>query len=112
MSIGSSGEHDFSIAQLVAGSICYPFVQVLYEKGMIWELPQQVSYQIYMLNQSGESEVSFVWDYGEGSNKGIYDGRRSRYILNFDNHIQKNVDNDVCRRFRLVWRSLTEWDYK
>ena len=81
-------------------------IQVDFNDGMWWAMPQELSDGILQKWQLGAQEVSFVWDW-KGKRKGSYrpDGEEtpiSRYIIDFDTMEQRNLDNNRTRKVQVV----------
>ena len=84
-----------------------PIVEVAFKYGKWWQIPFEMSQQIYKKYLANE-DAGYTWDWGDtrhGSWQGS-DGEGSsinRYLLNFETWTQTNMDNGRKRTFRIVW---------
>ena len=81
-------------------------IQVAFNNGMWWTMPQELSTGILAEWRDGAQQVSFVWDW-QTSREGSYapDGATTslnRYLIDFTTMHQRNIDNDRTRRVRVV----------
>ena len=81
-------------------------IQVSFPNGMWWAMPQELSDFILEQWNHGAQEVVFIWDWKasrlgswkpDGANTSI-----SRYIINFDTMVQRNLDNNRMRKVKVV----------
>ena len=74
--------------------------------GMWWAMPHDLSDPILDQWINGSQQVSFVWDWEE-TRRGSYrpdgaDTSLNRYIIDFDDMRQRNLDNDRIRSVKVV----------
>ena len=98
-----------------------PVIEIAFKNGMWWCLPEALSKAIYETSLAHDV-VSYIWDWGDrrpGSWKLVqWDGSEektsiNRYVLDFGNKTQTNIDNGRLRSFRVVYTkdvSLAEWN--
>ena len=84
-----------------------PIIEVAFRNGMWWALPQDMSQQLYDKYQAREVEIGYTWDWGE-SRTGSWrpddeETSINRYLLDFEEGIQRNIDNNRQRTMRIVW---------
>ena len=84
-----------------------PVMEVAFKNGMWWALPQDMSQQLVDKYRAGEVNIGYTWDWGS-SRTGSWkhnDGETciNRYMLNFEEGIQRNIDNNRHRTMRIVW---------
>ena len=84
-----------------------PIIEVAFQHGMWWALPQDLSQQLYEKYQAREVDIVYTWDWGD-SRIGSWkpDGEETninRYLLDFEEGIQRNIDNNRQRTMRIVW---------
>ena len=84
-----------------------PIIEVAFRNGMWWALPQDLSQQLYDRYQAREVDIGYTWDWGEsriGSWKPDDEETSiNRYLLYFEEGIQRNIDNNRQRTIRIVW---------
>ena len=73
--------------------------------GIYWMMPVELSDSILKQRDDGSKEVSFVWDWE--CPRGTYwvDGEQTsinRYMINFDEMLQRNLDNDSWRKVKII----------
>ena len=91
----------------------HPILEVAFRQDMWWSLPREMSQSIFDLFVAGENAV-YTWDWG-GTRSGSWqpDGAATpinRYVINFDDMVQRNLDNDRMRSVRFVWvQNEDEW---
>ena len=68
-----------------------------------WMMPRELSGPIVEKWRSGETLVSFVWNW-HGTRQGSYilNTDFSRYVIDFTTMTQRNIDNDRTRTIRVV----------
>ena len=84
-----------------------PIVEVAFRHGLWWSLPQETSGEIYEKYINGQDAV-YTYDWGEGGRAGSWmpDGEVTninRYLVDFVNFVQTNMDNGRKRSVRIVW---------
>ena len=84
-----------------------PIVEVAFNHGLWWSIPQAMSGEIYEKYINGEDAV-YTYDWGEGGRAGSWmpDGEVTninRYLVDFVNFVQTNMDNGRKRSIRIVW---------
>ena len=84
-----------------------PIVEVAFSYGKWWSIPQEMSAQLYEKYANGE-DASYTWDWGEDGRAGSWtpDGEETsinRYLIDFVNSVQTNLDNGRKRSVRIVW---------
>ena len=84
-----------------------PIVEVAFAHGKWWSIPEGMSRQLYAqcVNQQ---DAGYTWDWGEGGRRGSWtpDGeetRINRYVIDFTNFVQTDVDNQRKRSINIVW---------
>ena len=85
----------------------YPVLEVAFNNGMWWSMPQFLSQKIHEVYVHGNNAV-YTWDWGskrsgsyvdpEGQNTTI-----NRYTIDFEEMLQTNIDNNRQRSVRWVW---------
>ena len=84
-----------------------PIIEVAFEHGMWWALPQDVSQALYDKHRAGEVDIGYTYDWGTqriGSWKpDDKETSINRYLLDFEAGIQRNIDNNRHRTMRIVW---------
>ena len=81
-------------------------ILVEFNHDMWWMMPAELSTDILSEWQNGSTQVSFVWDWRE-TRIGSFqlDGEctsLSRYIIDFQTMLQRNIDNNRTRRIKVV----------
>ena len=94
------------IQQLNRGTLPPWEIHVDFKKGMWWVMPHELSDAILQTWSTGAKQVSFVWDW-EATRQGSYcpDGEGtsiSRYMIDFETMLQRNLDNDRTRKVKVV----------
>ena len=84
-----------------------PIIEVAFQHGMWWALPQDVSRALYDKHRAGEDNIVYTYDWGtqrSGSRK-LDDAETSinRYLLDFEAGVQRNIDYNRHRTMRIVW---------
>ena len=84
-----------------------PVIEVAFNNGMWWSMPQFLSQKIHEVYVHGNNAV-YTWDWGskrwgsyvdpEGQNTTI-----NRYTIDFEEMLQTNIDNNRQRSVRWVW---------
>ena len=75
------------------------------QAGIYWMMPVELSDPILKQRDDGCKEVSFVWDWECPRGTYYADGEQStysRYMINFDEMLQRNLDNDSTRRVKII----------
>ena len=84
-----------------------PVIEIAFKKGMWWALPQETSQALYDRYLANEINIGYTWDWGDarsGSWKpNDEETSISRYLLDFEAGLQKNIDNNRHRSMRVVW---------
>ena len=98
--------HGGEIAAFMAGAK-KPIIEVAFKDNMWWSLPASLSQELYDKHCAGEEEIVYTWDW-KGARSGAWrPGGEvtsiSRYLLDFERMVQRNIDNDRVRSFRIVW---------
>ena len=82
-----------------------PIIEVAYRNDMWWSIPSGTSHALYQKHLEGENaSYVWVWDYRDGSF--VMDEQTtpiSRYVIDFDEKLQTNLDNGRRRTIRIVW---------
>ena len=70
-------------------------------------MPEELSRQLYAKYINGQ-DAGYTWDWGEDGRRGSWepDGEESnisRYVIDFVNLVQTNIDNQRKRSVRIVW---------
>ena len=83
-----------------------PIYEVAFRNGTWWSIPLLLSQQIYRMSLT-HAVVGYTWEW-DGTRRGSFspEGQSTdinRYELDFRTWIQRNMDNDRRRSFRLVW---------
>ena len=81
-------------------------IQVAFDGDMWWTMPSHVSEVLLEMHRQG-LVPGYAWDWGEKGRKGSWcpEGKPtaiSRYILDFDEMIQLNLDSKSRRSFRVI----------
>ena len=84
-----------------------PIVEVAFGYGKWWSIPQNMSSQLYEQYVNNQ-DAGYTWDWGEGGRHGSWapDGEQTsinRYMIDFVNCVQTNLDNQRKRSIRVVW---------
>ena len=82
-------------------------IEVAFRNGMWWAIPQDMSQKLYDKYQAREVDIGYTWDWGE-SRSGSWrpddeETSINRYLLDFEEGIQRNIDNNRHRTMRIVW---------
>ena len=83
-----------------------PILEVAFQHGQWWALPQEISASLYQFYASGQNAI-YTWDWGAGGRAGSFtlNGERTsitRYKIHFAAWTQTNMDNQRKRSIRLV----------
>ena len=83
-----------------------PIIEVAFKNGTWWSIPQQMSAELYAQFQAGQDAV-YTWDWGT-SRRGSWrpddqETSINRYMIDFVQKQQRNIDNGRMRTIRLVW---------
>ena len=84
-----------------------PIVEVAFRDGKWWSIPQEMSAELYDKYINGE-DAGYTWDWGAGGRAGSWmpDGELTsinRYVIDFANGVQTNLDNQRKRSIRIIW---------
>ena len=84
-----------------------PIVEVAFNHGLWWSIPQAMSGELYEKYINGE-DAGYTWDWGEGGRAGSWkpDGEETtinRYVIDFATGVQTNLDNQRKRSIRIIW---------
>ena len=84
-----------------------PIVEVAFGHGKWWSIPQEMFAQLYE-KYANDQDAGYTWDWGEGRRDGSWapNGEQTsinRYIIDFVNCVQTNVDNQRKRSIRIIW---------
>ena len=84
-----------------------PIVEVAFNHGLWWSIPQAMSGALYEKYINGE-DAGYTWDWGAGGRAGSWmpDGELTsinRYVIDFANGVQTNLDNQRKRSIRIIW---------
>ena len=84
-----------------------PIIEVAFGHGKWWSIPQEMSAQLYEQHLN-DQDAGYTWDWGEGGRDGSWapDGETTkinRYVIDFINGVQTNVDNQRRRSIRIIW---------
>ena len=84
-----------------------PIVEVAFQHGEWWAIPQEISAKLYQKYASGQNAI-YTWDWGEGGRAESWtpNGESStinRYMIDFDAGVQTNMGNQEKRSIRLIW---------
>ena len=85
----------------------YPVLEVAFNNGMWWSMPQFLSQQIHEVYVHGNDAV-YTWDWGSKRSGSYVDPEGqstsiNRYTIDFDEMLQTNIDNNRKRSVRWVW---------
>ena len=89
-----------------------PIVVAAFRNQMWWAMPEDLSAEIYEKYLMGWQEVSFVWSWSNGrqgtwTNNGEATNL-NRYVIDFNQMVQKNSDSGGQRSIRIVWPAPTD----
>ena len=89
-----------------------PIVEAAFRNEMWWAMPEDLSAEIYEKYLMGWQEVSFVWSWSNGrqgtwTNNGEATNL-NRYVIDFNQMVQKNGDSGGQRSIRIVWPAPTD----
>ena len=95
------GVMESSVAPLI------PIVEVAFRNDTWWTIPEQMSKQLYEAYITGQ-DAGYTWDWGPGNRLGSWkpdgeDTSINRYVIDFRNMVQTNIDNQRKRSVRIVW---------
>ena len=84
-----------------------PIIEFAFGHGKWWSIPQEMSAQLYEQHLN-DQDAGYTWDWGEGGRDGSWapDGETTtinRYVIDFINGVQTNVDNQRRRSIRIIW---------
>jgi hypothetical protein len=84
-----------------------PLVEIAFGHGTWWSIPQEMSAQLSEKYVNGQ-DAGYTWDWGEGGRSGSWtpDGEQTsinRYVIDFVNLVQRNLDNQRKRSIRVIW---------
>ena len=87
-----------------------PIVEVAFQNGTWWSIPQETSAQLYEQYVNNLDAV-YTYDWGEGGRTGSWSpGGESthinRYRIDFVARVQTNLDNQRKRSIRIIWVRL------
>ena len=90
-----------------AGGAFIPIVEVAFAHDKWWSVPEDMSRGLCDQMLQGQ-DACYTWDWGEGNRNGSWkpDGEEThinRYVIDFVNMIQTNIDNNRKRSVRIVW---------
>ena len=83
-------------------------LQVEFNNGMWWTMPQDLSTGILQLWHGGAQKVTFVWDWKD-TRMGSYETPEgeattyNRYEIDFTTMYQRNTDNQRTRKVRIAY---------
>ena len=84
----------------------YPILEVAFSNDMWWSMPPWISLPIYDQYALGKN-VNYTWDWGNTrSGSWSPEGQTTtinRYIIDFTEMIQTNIDNNRKRSVRWIW---------
>ena len=88
------------------GAIASWEIHVAFNNDKWWVMPQRLSDPILHEWLNGSWQVSFIWDW-QNSRRGAYrpdgaDTTISRYMIDFEQMRQRNIDNDRTRKIKDV----------
>ena len=89
------------------GQWLIPIIQVAYHNDLWWSIPAEMSGQLYDHYCMGR-DARYTWDWGPQGRIGSWkpDGEEmhiNRYMVDFVNMVQTNIDNNRKRSVRIVW---------
>ena len=95
------------VGELASEDLTVPIIEVAFNNGKWWSIPQEMSAQLYEKHEQGQ-DAGYTWDWGEGGRVGSWrpegeDTSINRYIIDFVSCIQTNIDNGRKRSIRVVW---------
>ena len=104
---GASTQPGSSSAAQPAEYMTVPIVEVAFPHNKWWSIPQEMSAQLYDKYVNGQ-DAGYTWDWGEGGRAGSWkpDGELTsinRYVIDFANGVQTNLDNQRKRSIRIIW---------
>ena len=84
-----------------------PIVEVAFEYGKWWSIPQEMSAQLYEKYANGE-DAGYTWDWGEGGRAGDWkpdseETRINRYVIDCVTRVQTNLVTQRKRSIRVIW---------
>ena len=84
-----------------------PIVEVAFANGTWWSIPQEISERLHEKYVNNEDAV-YTWDWGEGGRTGSWtlngeETHINRYMIDFVNGVQTNLDNQRKRSIRITW---------
>ena len=84
-----------------------PIIEVAFNHGLWWSIPQEVSGALYEKHINGQ-DAGYTWDWGADGRAGSWmpEGEVTninRYVIDFTNGVQTNVDNQRKRSIRIIW---------
>ena len=93
-----------SAATMRPGKI--PIVEVAFGDGMWWWIPAATSHALYQEYLKGEN-ATYVWNWGNHRNGSFVLEEQptslSRYVIDWSEKLQTNLDNGRRRTIRIVW---------
>ena len=93
-----------SAATMRPGKI--PIVEVAFKKDMWWPLPADTSHTLYQQHLNGEDAI-YVWDWRNYRTGSFVLEEQptslSRYVIDWSEKLQANLDNKRRRTIRIVW---------
>lgn len=97
---GNAAEHSTNQLRLI------PIIEVAFNNGMWWSIPQEMSAAIYARFTAGQ-DAGYTWDWGN-SRQGSWrpddcETSINRYIIDFSAMQQRNLDNGRMRTIRVIW---------
>ena len=84
-----------------------PILEVALNYDKWWSAPKELSRQLYEKYINGQ-DARYTWDWGPGGRSGSWEPNGeetsiSRYVIDFVNMVQTNIDNQRKRSVRIFW---------
>ena len=85
-----------------------PAIEVAFRNDTWWTIPQFISEPLYQAYIARLDFAGYTWDWGPGNRLGSWkpdgeDTSINRYVIDFRNMVQTNIDNQRKRSVRIVW---------
>ena len=108
----SAGQPVHSDADSAAQPGKVPVIEVAYKGGMWWSIPREMSQALYNKHLQGEN-AGYTWDWGDHRpGSWVHDNQETsinRYVIDFDEMQQRNIDNGRLRTIRIAWVDRLQW---
>ena len=85
-----------------------PVIEVAFRNDTWWTIPQFISEPLYQAYIARLDLAGYTWDWGPGNRLGSWkpdgeDTSINRYVIDFRNMVQTNIDNQRKHSVRIVW---------